>query len=86
MNAINGFTELEREAMRDVIVANTRLHRILPLYDTLYTNRVGELWYFDEAGSLSHTLGSPNGVHQGCVLGVFILCVTMAPIYGVFRC
>ena len=47
----------------------------------LYTDRMGELWYFDEDGNLSHTQPSRQGVRQGCVLGIFIFYVTMAPIY-----
>ena len=55
MDAINGFNELEREAMRAAIVAYTRLRCILPLYDIVYTDRDGELWYFDEEGNFTHT-------------------------------
>jgi len=43
MDAINGFNELERQAMRAAIVADPRLHCILPLYDMLYTDKEGEL-------------------------------------------
>ncbi len=42
MDAINGFNELERMAMRAAIVADPRLHCILPLYNMLYTNREGD--------------------------------------------
>ena len=58
MDAINGFNELERLAMRAAILADPRLHRILPLFDMLYTDREGELWYFDEEGNLMFTLRS----------------------------
>ena len=84
VDAFNGFNELKmREAMRAAIVANKRRYRVLLLYDILYTYKVGELWYFDEDGNLSHTLGSRKGVGQGCVLGVLMLCVTMAPVYTI---
>ena len=66
--------------MRVAIVADPRLHCILPLYDTVYTDRDGELWYFDEGGNLTHDQKSRRGVRRGCVLGLFVLCVTMAPI------
>ncbi len=33
MDVINEFNELERQAMMAAIVADTRLHCILPLYD-----------------------------------------------------
>ena len=62
MDAINGFNELEREAMRAAIVAGPRLHFILLLYDMMYTDREGELWYYDENGVLTHTLLSRRGV------------------------
>jgi hypothetical protein len=62
MDAINGFNELEREATRAAIVADPRLHCILPLYDMLYTDREGELWYYDESGVLTHTILSRQGV------------------------
>lgn len=53
--------------------------------DMVYTDIIGELWYFDEDRNLSHTLGSRKDVNHGCVLGVFILCVTMAPVYIIIR-
>jgi hypothetical protein len=52
MDAINGFNELKRQAMRAALVADTRLHCLLPLFDMMYTDRDGELWYFDEEGVL----------------------------------
>jgi len=78
-DAINGFNELERHAMRAAIVTGTRLHCILPLYEMLYTDRDEELWYFDEEGNLTHTLLSRRGVRHGCVLGIFPFCLTMPP-------
>jgi len=81
MYAINGFNELERHAMRVAILAEPRIHCILALYDMMYTDRVGELWFFDEDGNLTHTQQPRRGVRQGCVIGLFIFCVTMAPIY-----
>ena len=85
MDVFNGINELERESMRAAIVANKRVHRVPPLNDMVYTNRVGELWYFDVDGNLSHTLGFLKGVKHGCVLGVFIFCVAMAPVYVIIR-
>ncbi len=43
MYGINGFNELERQAMMSAIVADTCLHNILPLYDMMYTDRDGEI-------------------------------------------
>jgi hypothetical protein len=36
MDAINGFNEMERQAMRVAIGADVRVHNILPLFDMLY--------------------------------------------------
>ena len=79
MDAINGFNELERNAMRATIVADPRLYCIIPLYDMLYTDKEGELWFFDEEGNLTHNHASRRGVRKGCVLGLFVFCVSMAP-------
>jgi hypothetical protein len=54
MDVINEFNELERQAMMAAIVANTRLHCVLPLYDMFYTDMEVELWYFDEDVAASH--------------------------------
>jgi hypothetical protein len=81
MDAINGFNELEREAMHVVIVPDKHLHRILSLYDIMYTGRDGELWYFDEDCNLCHTLSSRTSMRQECVLVVFVFRLTIAPIY-----
>ncbi len=85
MDAINGFNEFERHATRAAIVADKRLHCILPLYELSYTDRVEELWYFDEYGNLTQILQSRRGVWQGCVLGIFLFCVTTAPICSVLK-
>jgi len=81
MDAIDGFNELERQATRAAIVAHPRLHCILPLYDMVYTDREEELSYFNEDGKLLHTVPSRRGFRKGCELGLFMFCVTMAPIY-----
>jgi hypothetical protein len=85
MDAINGLNEMERHAMRAAIVADTRMHGILPLYDMMYTDIVGELWCFDEDGNLIYSLESRRGVRQGCVVGLFIVCATMAPTYATLK-
>ena len=43
MDTINGFSEVERLAMRAALVADPRLHCLLPLFDILYTDKDGEL-------------------------------------------
>ena len=65
MDDINGYNELERQAMRAAIVADPCLHCILPLYDMLYTDREGELWFFDEEGNLMHNQASGGESGRG---------------------
>jgi hypothetical protein len=48
---INGFSDLKCAAMWAAIVADDeRIHPILALYDTLYTDRDREMWCFDKSG------------------------------------
>ncbi len=51
----------------------------------LYKKGAGELWNYDEAGNF--VLGTRNrrGVRQGCVLGFFLFCLTMEPVYTRLR-
>jgi hypothetical protein len=72
--------------MWTAIVTDKRLHRIIPLYDIMCTDRTWELWYFDEDGEFCHTLLSRDGVRQGCVMGLFIVCAMIASIYSVLKC
>ena len=85
MDTINKFNELERLAMRAALVTDTRLHCLLPLFDMMYTDRDGELWYFDAEGVLRYMVFSRRGIRQGCVLDIFIFCITMAPIYRTLK-
>ena len=55
LDAVNGFNELERDAMRASIVAHTHMHKLLPLFDMLYTDKEGELWLYDDQGVLHGT-------------------------------
>ena len=63
----------------------THAYTASPLYDMLYTNREGGLWYINEEGNLTHSQSSRRGVRQGCVLGLFVFFVTMSPIYKTLR-
>jgi hypothetical protein len=75
MDVINGFNELERQTMRAAILADPRLHCILPLYDMLYTDKVGELWYYDEDGNFSHTQQSRReGSKRLCTRDLQLMC------------
>ncbi len=55
------------------------------MYVMFYTDKVEKLWYFDENGNMSHTLGSRKRVKQGCVLGAFGFSVTMTPVYNILQ-
>jgi hypothetical protein len=51
----------------------------------LYKHGEGILLYYDE--NVNFVMGTRNkrGVHQGCVLGMFMFCITMEPIYARLR-
>jgi hypothetical protein len=42
----------------------------------------GVLWYYDENGKFVLGVKSKRGVRLGCVLGMFLFCITMRPIYA----
>jgi hypothetical protein len=48
----------------------------------LYKRGVGELWFYDENGNYVQTYYSKTGVRQGCVLGAFLFCLAIAPVYA----
>jgi hypothetical protein len=48
----------------------------------LYERGSGELWFYDENGQYVQTYYSKTGVRQGCVLGAFLFCLAMAPVYA----
>jgi hypothetical protein len=51
----------------------------------MYKKGEGVLWYYDEIGNF--VMGTRNkwGVRQGCVLGMFLFCLTIAPVYTRLR-
>jgi len=63
----------------------TRVHRGLPLYELLYKRGEGVLWYYDENGNFDLGTRNKRGVRQGCVLGMFLFCITMEPVYAKMR-
>ncbi len=85
MDAINAYGDIERECIEAAIRANPYLHRLLPLYELLYKRGEGVLWYFDENGNFVMGTRQTRGVRQGCVLGMFLLCLTMEPVYKRLR-
>jgi hypothetical protein len=48
----------------------------------LYERGSGELFYYDEKGNYLPSYFSKNGDRQGCVLGEFLFCLAMQPIYS----
>ena len=42
----------------------------------------GVLWYYDENRKFALGVKSERGVRLGCVLGMFLFCITMRPIYA----
>jgi hypothetical protein len=78
LDAINGFNEMERDAMRASIVAHLCIHCLFPLFDMLYMDRVGELWFCNENGAVFRTYHSCKGVLHGCVMRTFLFCLAIA--------
>ena len=81
LDAINAYGEIERECIEAAIKANPYLHKLLPMYE----RGDGVLWYYDENGNFILGARNKRGVRQGCVLGMFLFCVTMEPVYARIR-
>ena len=86
-DAINAFNEQHREAMRAALLANPALHGLLDLFDMLYgPDADGSAWLYGPPSSPPvFTLQCRRGVRQGCALGTFLFCLTMAPVYDQIR-
>ena len=85
LDAINAYGEIERECIEAAIRANPYLHSLLPLFELLYKKGEGVLWYYDENGKFVMGVKNKRGVRQGCVLGMFLFCITMGPVYDRLR-
>jgi len=85
LDAINAYGGIERECIEAAIKANPYPHRLLSLYELMCKKVEEELWYHDENGNF--VLGTRNmrGVRQGCVLGMFLFCLAMEPVYARMR-
>jgi hypothetical protein len=65
-------------------MANPCLHNFLSLFEPLYMKGSRELWHYDENGNV--VLAPHNrGVRQGCVQGMFLICLTMEPVNSRMR-
>jgi hypothetical protein len=83
LDAINAYGDIERECIEAAIKANPYyLQLLLPLYELLYKRGEGVLWYYDENGNFVMGTRQLRGVRQGCVLGLFLFCITMVPVYA----
>ena len=85
LDSINAYGEIERECIDAAIKANPYLQRLLPLFEPVYKRGEGVLWYNDK--NRKFVLGARNkrGIRQGCVLGMFLLCIAMEPVYARLR-
>jgi hypothetical protein len=81
LEAINAYGDIEREYIEASIKANPYLRLLLPLYELLYKRGEGILWHYDEHGNFVMGTRQLRGVRQGCVLGLFLFCLTMAQVY-----
>jgi hypothetical protein len=82
LDAINAYGEIERDCIEAAIRANPFLHMLLPLFELLYKRGEGIYWYYDENGKFVFGVKNKRGVRQGCVLGMFLFCITMVPVYA----
>jgi len=82
LDVTNAFGEIERECIKDALLANPSLHMLIPLFEMIYERGSGELWYYDEKGNFMEPHFSRSGVRQGCVLGAFLFCLAMYTVYA----
>ena len=82
LDAINASGEIERNCIRAALEANTSLHMLIPLFKMLYERGIVQLWYYDENGSYVESHYNRCGVRQGCVIGAFLFCLAMRPVYA----
>ena len=81
LDNINAYGEIERNCIEAAIKANSYLQSLLPLFEQVYIRGAGELWYYDENKNFVLSTRQRRGVRQGCVLGMFLFCLTMEPLY-----
>ena len=53
----------------------------MPIYELMYEKEEEVLWSYDETGNFVMGTMNKMGVTQGCVLVMFLFCLTMAPVY-----
>ncbi len=51
----------------------------------MYKREEGILWYYDENGNFVMGTRQLRGVRHGCVLGLFLFCLAMEPVYARLR-
>ena len=60
--------------------------RTVPYHGILwYFKGSGELWYYDENGNFVLSTHNRRGVRRGCILGMFVFCLTTEPVYTRLR-
>ena len=66
-------------------MANPYLHCLLPLFELLYNRGARELWYYEDNGNFILRTHNMRGVRRGYVLGMFLFCLAMEPVYSRLR-
>jgi hypothetical protein len=77
LDAINAYGDIERECIEATTRASPYLQRLLPLYELMYKRGEGIRWYYDENGNFAMGTRQLRGVRQGCVLSLFLFCLTV---------
>jgi len=81
LDDINAFGEIERDCIKVALKAKPSLHMLITMFEMLYERGSGQLLYYDENGNCVESHYSRCGVYHGCVLGAFLFCLAMRPVY-----
>jgi hypothetical protein len=82
LDGINAFGEIELDCIRAALEAKPSLRMLIPMFEMLYERGSGQLWYYDENGNYMVSHYNRCGARQGCVLGAFLFCLAMRPVYA----
>jgi hypothetical protein len=65
LEGINAFAEIERECIHAAFLASPHMHMLIPRFDMLYAQGIGEMRFYDENVNYVAIYFSRRGVRQG---------------------